>query len=141
MVNFVGCVIVIYTIIKQEYCRHKQTLVGPTDFMGTWGWDCSPPIFGRWINPSIPQRFLNNPIQFSWGTLCPPHSTSKFLLESLTSASTNPQYDKRLLIDLPVQYMKNTSSEHLENMLCTQIVFCFCFDIQNNLWTQHVLSL
>ena len=26
-------------------------------------------------------------------------------------------------------------------MLCTQIVFCFCFDIQNNLCTQHFLSL
>ena len=27
-----------------------------------------------------------------------------------------------------------------QNMFCTQIVFCFCFDIQNNLCTQHVLS-
>ena len=26
-------------------------------------------------------------------------------------------------------------------MSCTQIVFCFCFDIQNNLCIQHVLSL
>jgi hypothetical protein len=26
-------------------------------------------------------------------------------------------------------------------LLCTQIVFCFCFDVQNNLCTQHVLSL
>ena len=37
---------------------------------------------------------------------------------------TNPKYDNRLFIDLPVQYIKTTSSEH---------VFCFCFDIQNNL--------
>ena len=36
--------------------------------------DCSPPIFGRWINPSTLQRFMINPIQFKWGTLCPPHS-------------------------------------------------------------------
>ena len=28
-----------------------------------------------------------------------------------------------------------------QNMLFTQIVFFFCFDIHNNLWTQHVLSL
>ena len=28
-----------------------------------------------------------------------------------------------------------------ENMFCTQIVFCFCFDIQNNLCTQHVLPM
>ena len=26
-------------------------------------------------------------------------------------------------------------------MLCTKIVFCFCFDIQNNICTQHVLNL
>ena len=35
--------------------------------------------------------------------------------------------------------MKTTSSEPGENMLCTQIVFCF--DIQNNLCTQHVLPM
>jgi hypothetical protein len=40
-----------------------------------------------------------------------------------------------------VQYMKIPSSEHVENMLCTQIVFCFCFDIQNNLCIQHVLNM
>ena len=59
----------------------------------------------------------------------------KFLSEALILASTNPQYDKRLFMDLPVQYMKTTSSEH--------VVYtnCFCFDIQNNLCTQHVLSL
>ena len=38
-------------------------------------------------------------------------------------------------------YMKIPISEHDENMLYTQIVFCFYFDIQNNLCTQHVLSL
>ena len=26
-------------------------------------------------------------------------------------------------------------------MLCTKIVFCFCFDIQNNIFTQLVLNL
>ena len=55
--------------------------------------------------------------------------------------SHHRQYDKRLFIDLPVQYMKATSSEHGENMLCIKIVFCFCFDIQNNLCTQHVLLM
>ena len=44
--------------------------------------------------------------------------TGKSLLEALILASTNPQYDKRLFIDLPVQYMKTTSLEHGENMLC-----------------------
>ena len=52
-------------------------------------------------------------------------------LEALILASTNPQYYKSLFIDLPVQYMKTTSSEHI----------VYCFDIQKNLCTQHVLSL
>ena len=55
--------------------------------------------------------------------------TRKSLSEALILVSTNPQYDKRLFIELRVQYMKIPSSEHVENMLCTQIVFCFCFDI------------
>ena len=50
--------------------------------------------------------------------------------EALILASTNPQYDKRLFIDLPVQYMKTKSSEYVVhiNWGC-----CFCFNIQNNL--------
>ena len=53
--------------------------------------------------------------------------------------STNPQYDKRLFIELQVQYIHENGKLQAQNMLCTQI--CFCFDIQNNLCTQHVLSL
>ena len=49
-------------------------------------------------------------------------STGKSFSEVLILASTNPQYDKRLSIELPVQYMKIPSSEHCQNMLCTQIV-------------------
>ena len=55
--------------------------------------------------------------------------TGKSLSEAFILTSTDPQYDKRLFIDLPVQYIKTTSSEHGENMLCTQSVF---FYIQNN---------
>ena len=51
--------------------------------------------------------------------------------------STNQKYDKRLFIDLPVQYMKSASSEHVVYINC---FFCFCFDIQNNSCTQHVLT-
>jgi hypothetical protein len=65
--------------------------------------------------------------------------TGKSLSEALILVSTNAQYDKILFIELRVQYLKVPSSEHVENMLCTQIGFCF--DIQNNLCTQHVLSL
>ena len=69
------------------------------------------------------------------------YGTGKSFSEALILVSTNPQYDKRLFIELQVQYMKIPSSEHVENMLCTQIVFCFCFDIQNNVCTQHVLKM
>ena len=65
--------------------------------------------------------------------------TGKSLSEVLIYSSINPQYDNRLSNDLPAQYMKTTSSEHGENMICTQIVFCF--DIQNNFCTQHVLPM
>ena len=43
-------------------------------------------------------------------------STGKSLSEALILASTNPQYDKRLFIELPVQHMKTTSAEHGQNM-------------------------
>ena len=40
-------------------------------------------------------------------------STGKSLSEAFILTSTNPQYDKRLFIELPVQDMKTTSSEHV----------------------------
>ena len=58
--------------------------------------------------------------------------TSKSLSEALIFASTNPQYDDILFIELQVRYVKIPSSEHGEIMLCTEIDF----DIQNNLYTQ-----
>ena len=42
--------------------------------------------------------------------------TGKFMSEAPIFASTNSQYDNRLFIELPVQYMKIPSSEHGENM-------------------------
>ena len=66
--------------------------------------------------------------------------TGKSWSEALIFASTNPQYDDRMFIELQVQYMKIPSSEHGENMLCTEIDF----DIQNNLCTPtcspHILQ-
>ena len=38
-------------------------------------------------------------------------STCKVLSKTLILGSTNPKYDKRLFIDLSVQYMKTTSSD------------------------------
>ena len=49
--------------------------------------------------------------------------TGKSLSEALNFASTNPQYDNILFIELQVQYVKIPSSEHGENMMCTEIDF------------------
>ena len=43
--------------------------------------------------------------------------------------------------DCSLNYRFSTSKIHVQNMLCTQIVFHFCFDIQNNWCTQHVLPM
>ena len=45
--------------------------------------------------------------------------TGKSYSEALILASTNPQYDKRLFIELPVQYIKTISAEHGQNMART----------------------
>ena len=50
-------------------------------------------------------------------------STGKSLSEALILGSTNPQYDKRLFIDLPVQYMKSTSSEYIVYINCFLFLF------------------
>ena len=64
--------------------------------------------------------------------------TGKFLSEALIFASTNPQYDDRLFIDLQVQYIhENSKLKPGENMLCIKIVS----DMQNNFCTQHVLPM
>ena len=44
--------------------------------------------------------------------------TGKSLSEAFILTSTNPQYDKRLFIDLQVQYMKTKSSEHVVPTKC-----------------------
>jgi hypothetical protein len=60
-------------------------------------------------------------------------NTGRSLSEALILASTNPQYDKILFIDLPVQY--------IEIMLRTQIVQNVKTKTKNNLFTQHELNL
>ena len=65
------------------------------------------------------------------------YCTGKSLSEALIFASTNPQYDNRLFIELQVHYIhENSKLKPEENMLCTEIVS----DIQNNFCTQHVLQ-
>ena len=62
--------------------------------------------------------------------------TGKSLPEALILALTNPQYGNSSL-----NYEFSTRKLQVQNILCTQIVFWFGFDIQNYLCTQHVLSL
>ena len=72
-------------------------------------------------------RFEKNIPLFSQTTV--QVDTGKSLTEAVILASTNPQYDKRLFIELQVQYM-----------LCTQIVLNVKTK-KTNLCTQHVLNL
>ena len=60
--------------------------------------------------------------------------TGKSFSEALILASVNPQYGKRLFIEFPQKYKFTTG--------CVQkLYFSFCFDIQNNICTQHVVNL
>ena len=55
-----------------------------------------------------------------------PHSeanlrcTDNFFSEVLILSSTNPQYDKRLFIELQIQYMTIASSEHVVYINCSE---------------------
>ena len=63
----------------------------------------------------LKQVLVQNTLQFK----------GKSLSEALILAATNPQYDKRLFIELRVQYMEKLQAK---NMLCTQIVvFLFLY--------------
>ena len=61
--------------------------------------------------------------------------TGKSLSEAFILTSTNPQFDKRLFTDLPVQYMKITSSEHVVYINCSeyqnkkQFVYTTCSEL------------
>ena len=46
--------------------------------------------------------------------------TGKSLSEALILGSTKPQYDERLFIDLPVEYMKTASQEHVVIINCSE---------------------
>ena len=59
-------------------------------------------------------------------------SAGKSLLEALILGSTNPKYDKSLFIDLPVQYMKTISSEHVVDTNC---IFGFFWHSEQFMYT------
>ena len=54
--------------------------------------------------------------------------TNKSLSETLILASTNPQNDKRLFIELRVQYKKTTSSIHVVYTNCSECPNCGLVD-------------
>ena len=71
--------------------------------------------------------------------------TGKSFSKALFLASTNPQYDKRLFIELEVQYMKILSSEHAVYINCSesqnknkkQFVYTICSELAIFMyWTQ-----
>ena len=47
--------------------------------------------------------------------------TGKSFSEAIVFASTNPKYDKRLFIELQVQYMKIASSKHVVYINCSKL--------------------
>ena len=65
--------------------------------------------------------------------------TGKSLSEALIFASTNPQYDDRLFI-VHGNYKLRIPAEHVVYTNCLAFLH-FCFDIQNNFGTQHVLQM
>ena len=71
------------------------------------------------------QNIINSLVQVN---LCQKHSFSNQLTHNITT-------DCSLIPDF------STRKIQLQNMLCTNIVFCLCFGLQNNVCTQHVLNL
>ena len=74
----------------------------------------------------FPQTGQTSP---QWGQI---NYTGKSLAEALILGPTNSQYDKRLFIDLPVQYIKTISSEH--------VVYINCSECQNKNKKQFVYT-
>ena len=73
--------------------------------------------------------------------------TGKSFAEALILVSTNQQYDKRLFIELPVQYMKITSSVHVVYTNCSecknkkQFVYTTCTELAVFLyWTCNSMN-
>ena len=112
---------------QKEWQRKEQLYLKIIDYFDNdKQWEhaiplCKGAAFSREI---VPQNFL--PIL---GKL---FGTGKKLSEAHIFASTNPQYDNRLFIE---------SHENSKLRTCCVHKLFFCFDIQNNLCTQHVLSL
>jgi hypothetical protein len=71
----------------------------------------------------------------------------KSFSEALILASLNPQYDKRLFIELQVRYMKIASSEHVVYINCSecqnkkQFVYTTCSELTSFMyWTRNSMN-
>ena len=74
------------------------------------------------VDVPVLSAFVVGHVFFLW------HYTGKSLSEALILASTNLQYDDRLFMDLPVQYIKTKSSDHGKNMgrtCCVHVLSMF----------------
>ena len=68
--------------------------------------------------------------------------TGKSLSEVLILASTTPQHDKRLFIELRVENCKlRTCSEHVVYTNCSSFMFCHSEHSMYTTCSEHVLSL
>ena len=76
--------------------------------------------------------------------------TGKSMSEAFILTSTNPQNDKRLIIDWPVQYIKTTSLKHVVYINCPefqnknkkqqQFVYITCFEVVVFMYWNNLLS-
>ena len=76
-------------------------------------------------------------VKWLWSLKFRVECEGKSFSEALILASTNPQYDKRLFMDLPVQYIKTTSSEHVVVFSTFKTIY-----VHNMFWacSFHVLN-
>jgi hypothetical protein len=94
-------------------------------------------ILDNLITTTTNQLTICNTVILNW----PKRSCrGRSLSEVLILASNNPQYDDRLFIELPVQYMKIPSSEHVVFINCSEcqnktkkIVFTMCSELSMNI--------
>jgi hypothetical protein len=86
-----------------------------------------------------PEKLVPNPFSSDKKKTTLTPATGKSFSVALILASTTPQNDKRLFIELQLQYMKIASSEHV--VYIHELFWMSKKQTKNNLCTQHVVSL
>ena len=107
---------------------------GKLSVIGGYSWPGSVPLIEQWDEDnSVDGEWVKTNLQLEFPRYvqvnpCQKHSFSNQLTHNITT-------DCSLIPDF------STRKIQLQNMLCTNIVFCFCFGLQNNVCTHHVLNL